>query len=94
MSVPHSIQGTLGQPDADCGISDVEEMRIVGGEDAVRHSIPWQAALVASPNGIKPYGGGTIIDSTHILTAAHCIGDQSPESIQVPNSIHVNNSTH
>jgi len=54
-----------------CGDADVGT-KIVGGVDAVKHSIPWQAAIVFFGSD-KPYCGGTIIDSTHILTAAHCL---------------------
>jgi len=75
-------QGAFGQSDADCGNNDVVGMRIVGGDDVVKHSIPWQAAIVSTGSN-SPWCGGTIIDSTHILTAAHCVPNTSPTSIQV-----------
>ena len=59
--------GTLG-----CGKSDVVlEQRIVGGDNAVKHSIPWQAALTSRGSNFI-FCGGTVIDETHIMTAAHC----------------------
>jgi len=74
-------EGTLGQ--TTCGDNDVVATRIVGGDEAVKHSIPWQAALVSKGNKGFVWCGGTIIDSTHILTAAHCTIDVQPSQIQV-----------
>ena len=72
------------------------DSRIVNGEEAVKHSIPWQAYLKMTKNDYEDYEeyedgyvdntwicGGTIIDSTHILTAAHCIEGFSPSQIEV-----------
>jgi len=69
----------LGQ--TTCGDADVVYNRIVGGDEAVKHSIPWQAFLKLTSNGNIFICGGTIIDSTHILTAAHCTVDV--QSIEV-----------
>jgi len=44
---------------------------IVGGEETSEHEHPWQVGLV-SRNGQDPWCGGTLISSTHVLTAAHC----------------------
>jgi len=56
-----------------CGVADVNDRdhRIVGGQEADAHSIPWQVALVVG-NGYQPFCGGTIVSPYHILTAAHC----------------------
>ena len=68
----------------DCGVSDVVDSRIVNGVEAVKHSIPWQAYLEFTNNGyVEKICGGTIIDSTHILTAAHCTEGYSPSQIEV-----------
>merc|ERR1712130_333719 len=45
--------------------------RIVGGQETEKHEYPWQVGLV-SINGRSPWCGGTLISSTHVLTAAHC----------------------
>ncbi|PIO38838.1 hypothetical protein AB205_0010890, partial [Aquarana catesbeiana] len=43
--------------------------RIIGGEECVPHSEPWQAALYYFDKFIC---GGILINETWILTAAHC----------------------
>jgi len=51
--------------------------RIVGGSAVPISGAPWQVALVTA--GETPYGGqfcgGTVVDATHVVTAAHCVSD-------------------
>ncbi|XP_063032898.1 chymotrypsin-C-like [Melospiza melodia melodia] len=48
--------------------------RVVGGEDAVAHSWPWQISLQYSRSGSWSHTcGGTLIAPQWVLTAAHCI---------------------
>ncbi|NXP65567.1 CTRC protein, partial [Chloropsis cyanopogon] len=48
--------------------------RVVGGEDAVAHSWPWQISLQYSSSGSWHHTcGGTLIAPQWVLTAAHCI---------------------
>ncbi|NWI07918.1 CTRC protein, partial [Tichodroma muraria] len=48
--------------------------RVVGGEDAVAHSWPWQISLQYSRSGSWHHTcGGTLIAPQWVLTAAHCI---------------------
>lgn len=55
----------------ECGIQKFEPalQRIVGGVHTVPNSWPWQVRLHAD-GGLC---GGTLIDTKHVLTAAHCI---------------------
>ncbi|XP_066971123.1 serine proteinase stubble-like isoform X2 [Macrobrachium rosenbergii] len=53
--------------------------RISGGLDASPHSHPWIAVLF---NSHKQFCGGSLIDRTHILTAAHCVAHMSQVDIQ------------
>merc|ERR1711971_1423950 len=55
-----------------CGVKGgAANGRIVGGQETEQHEYPWQVGLV-SRNGRSPWCGGTLISSTHVLTAAHC----------------------
>ncbi|XP_036252114.1 chymotrypsin-C-like [Molothrus ater] len=48
--------------------------RVVGGEDAVAHSWPWQISLQYRSSGSWYHTcGGTLIAPQWVLTAAHCI---------------------
>ncbi|KAM5248702.1 chymotrypsin-C [Ctenodactylus gundi] len=62
-----------------CGVPSVEpslSARVVGGEDAVPHSWPWQISLqYLRDDTWRHTCGGTLISSSHVLTAAHCISN-------------------
>ena len=45
---------------------------IIGGDDAVEHSIPWQVVTMSRDRNRMTACGGTLISSRHVLTAAHC----------------------
>jgi hypothetical protein len=77
-----------------CGRQEIapllQDSRIFGGSHATPHSWPW----IVSYEETKPCPGkigwtctstcgGTIIDSLHILTAAHCIGSKDPAEITI-----------
>jgi len=91
------IPGFKSKSQGQCGENNVVYKkklvmsRIVGGKEAVKHSIPWQVGLVdlfgfLGPD--QPFCGGTIIDSTHILTAAHCTRHRTASQIQVLAGMH------
>jgi secreted trypsin-like serine protease len=46
--------------------------RIVGGEDAVKHSWPFLVSVRIKLNKSEHHCGGTLITDEHVLTAAHC----------------------
>uniref|UniRef100_A0A669QZ76 Peptidase S1 domain-containing protein n=1 Tax=Phasianus colchicus TaxID=9054 RepID=A0A669QZ76_PHACC len=49
--------------------------RIIGGEEAVPHSWPWQVSIQISDQHIC---GGAVLDKEWVVTAAHsvCLGGQ------------------
>ena len=55
--------------------------RIVGGVDASISDYPWQVALTTTSG----YGfcGGSIINDSWVLTAAHCVSGDSPSSLYI-----------
>ncbi|KAJ1523857.1 hypothetical protein ONE63_010413 [Megalurothrips usitatus] len=62
--------------DASCGAKNgyQDQERIVGGQNADIGEWPWIAALF---NNGRQFCGGSLIDSTHILSAAHCVAHMS-----------------
>ncbi|XP_004637831.2 chymotrypsin-C [Octodon degus] len=60
-----------------CGVPTFQPdvlARVVGGEDAVPHSWPWQVSLqYLKDTEWRHTCGGSLISSQHVLTAAHCI---------------------
>ena len=58
---------------------------IVGGGDADVANFPFMASLMfeydSQPGTIYPFCGGSVLDATHILTAAHCVYDISDFNI-------------
>ncbi|XP_065344136.1 serine protease 27-like [Cloeon dipterum] len=73
---PAPTSGGAVLTDASCGAKaligdqDQDQERIVGGHNADLGEWPWIAALF---NGGRQFCGGSLIDNTHILSAAHCI---------------------
>jgi len=55
---------------AACGVPQVRGNRVIGGEDAVPGSWPWQILLMKEGRGVC---GGTLISPMWVLTAAHCV---------------------
>ncbi|XP_023945692.1 chymotrypsin-like protease CTRL-1 isoform X2 [Bicyclus anynana] len=50
--------------------SSTDEERIVGGHNAELNEWPWIVALF---NGGRQFCGGSLIDNSHVLSAAHCV---------------------
>ncbi|KAI5710572.1 hypothetical protein M8J75_009812 [Diaphorina citri] len=63
-----------GKVDMSCGqkngYQDLDQERIVGGQNAEQNEWPWVVAIF---NSGKQFCGGSLIDTQHVLTAAHCV---------------------
>ena len=69
-----------------CGRQAIQPayQRIVGGFEAVPNSWPWIVSLRVRDH----FCGGTLIDTRHVLTAAHCITGASANSLRVVAGLH------
>ncbi|KAK9685223.1 Trypsin [Popillia japonica] len=61
--------------------------RIVGGEEAVRNSIPYQAGVLIAAGVSNFFCGGSLISPNDVLTAAHCL--DGADAVQVRLGAHV-----
>merc|ERR1719443_1641074 len=61
-----------------------EDGKIVGGEEAAPHSIPWQMSLRRKSDNFH-FCGGSVLGPNHVVSAAHCtvIWDSPSEVIVV-----------
>jgi len=76
-----SKQSSKAMPD----ISEKQQAlrtRIVGGKEAIPHSLPWQVAIINVKIGMSACGG-TILAPKFIMTAGHCTHRKEPSSYQV-----------
>merc|ERR1719458_433646 len=82
-TVATTTPATAAPGTCQCGVKGgAANGRIVGGQETEQHEYPWQVGLV-SRNGRSPFCGGTLISSTHVLTAAHCTDGSAASSIRV-----------
>ncbi|XP_035915660.1 clotting factor B [Anopheles stephensi] len=77
-TLPPSSSGVVtgDSSNVGCGVKNgnPDTERIVGGHNADPNEWPWIAALF---NNGRQFCGGSLIDSIHILTAAHCVAHMS-----------------
>jgi secreted trypsin-like serine protease len=59
--------------------------RVVGGQDTTAGAVPWQ--VLVRPSGYLC--GGSVLDATHVLTAAHCVYDPGSMTVTPPGQIQV-----
>lgn len=69
---------TNGPPSGSCGVSSVNNGRVIGGDDARPGTWPWQVGLHTSRGGF--FCGGTLVTPEWVVTAAHCISTLSPSN--------------
>ena len=60
----------------------VAQQKVVGGVDVDIKDYPWQIALTSSPDG-SGFCGGSIIEDSWVLTAAHCVNGDDPSDLYV-----------
>jgi len=78
-------------PEVRCGVrresaACLERNRIVGGNEAGCNEWPWQVGLLSRDAwGVDsaPFCGGALVNSRHIVTAAHCTHDETVADIAV-----------
>lgn len=55
--------------------------RIINGEAAKEHEFPWQVSLQSTSG--SHFCGGSVIDTTWVVTAAHCVDGAHPSVLKV-----------
>ncbi|XP_033826386.1 tryptase [Periophthalmus magnuspinnatus] len=74
------LTGASGQPDV-CGSAPLNaKTKIVGGEDAIPGSWPWQCSLLRFGSH---FCGGSLINDQWVLTAAHCFSSTNTGGLTV-----------
>lgn len=51
--------------------------RVVGGQPAAIEDVPWQVLVRVGAGPSGTLCGGSILDATHVATAAHCVHDDA-----------------
>ena len=71
---------------SNCGRQSItpSTQRIVGGVEAVANSWPWVVSLQLRDH----FCGGALIDTRHVLTAAHCLTNVMSNQIRVVAGLH------
>jgi secreted trypsin-like serine protease len=71
-------------------LADNPEQRIVGGQEADPGEWPWQIALVVKGGDLYfgQFCGASLLNEEWVLTAAHCVEDQTPSDLDVVAGIH------
>jgi len=69
-----------------CGRQSIypSAQRIVGGAEAIPNSWPWIVSIQTSDH----FCGGTLIDTRHVLTAAHCLTSAYANQLRVVAGLH------
>ena len=81
--IPSSDQVTYPCNSSDvcgCSTNSVSTSRIVGGEDASAATWGWAVSISIANQYLC---GGSIISSSWILTAAHCVNGRTPSDITI-----------
>lgn len=66
--------------------SPEKSLRIINGSDATSGEFPWIVALLSGDSGDAAgdqFCGGSLIDESYVLTAAHCVLSAQPSDISV-----------
>ncbi|KAK7482048.1 hypothetical protein BaRGS_00026740, partial [Batillaria attramentaria] len=70
-SLPRRTSTPVTEDWVSCGVAPrVRRKRVVKGQDVTKGEVPWMAMVLT--HGTFQCGG-SVLDSTHILTAAHCV---------------------
>jgi hypothetical protein len=71
-------------------LADNPAQRIVGGQEADPGEWPWQIALVVKGGDLffDQFCGASLLTEDWVLTAAHCVEEQSPSDLDVVAGIH------
>jgi len=82
-SQPSRVKRAISS-DCGCGRTSLRpQNRIVGGEEAIPHSIPYQAFIETEKDGGSYICGGTLLNKRYVLTAMHCLVDVTKITVKL-----------
>jgi secreted trypsin-like serine protease len=61
------------------------QSRVVGGTAAATAQVPYQVLVLPGPY----LCGGSVLDATHVVTAAHCVSDRATHQVIAPGAVQV-----
>ncbi|CAG0879138.1 unnamed protein product [Darwinula stevensoni] len=77
---PGNGTGNVKRCNCSCGIGEIGKYgKIVNGRETERGEFPWHVRIL----GERFQCGGAVINSRYVLTAAHCVAAESPDSLWV-----------
>ncbi|GLQ33327.1 serine protease [Litoribrevibacter albus] len=78
----HASVQTTPQLAKDSSKDSNRMIRIIGGSEAIANSYPWMVSIQSAGDS-QHFCGGSLVAANYVLTAAHCIENESAQGVKV-----------